>query len=239
MRHHILMGDVIGSASHDATTLRTGLAKLIADGNDAHRADLLSPMTTTLGDEFQGVCGSCAGLVAIIFALEEALIEAGGWFRLHYVAHLGAIDTPINPDIAYGMMGPGLTRARSLLGRKMRSRPRFTFDYADDGISSVLNSAFRVVDSIASRWQPEDCALIIEMIRSGSDKAVAERLGRDRSLIWKRRRTLRVSDYADVKQAMLAFAGLVDARLLRYAETETETETGAGGGAISRRVPEA
>lgn len=41
-------------------------------------------------------------------------------FKLHYVGHYGEIQTPINREIAYEMMGPGLTQARALkLGTRL------------------------------------------------------------------------------------------------------------------------
>lgn len=67
-----------------------------------------------------------------LFVYEEECLKQEYDFKLHYALSYGDIDTEINPDIAYEMMGPGLTKARKLLYNKSRSRKRFEFDLENE-----------------------------------------------------------------------------------------------------------
>jgi len=57
-KYFILMGDVIGSRGFDATKLRRQLKSLLSACNGDLKTEILSPYTTTLGDEFQGIAMS-------------------------------------------------------------------------------------------------------------------------------------------------------------------------------------
>lgn len=213
MRYHIVMGDVVASSALEARVLRKELKALVSACNDANRKQILSPLTITLGDEFQGVAASLTAAIQLILFLEEQTLKRNLPFRLHYVAHFGNIETAINPDIAYEMLGPGLTRARSILATKMKNRPRFTFAYDDELTANTLNDLFFVLEHISARWHEQDYALIYDMINLDSDREVAEKNGRDRSLVWKRRSTLRISEYRHQKRAITLLAEHFDARL--------------------------
>ena len=129
--YFIVMGDVMGSRRLDATKLRQQLKTLLSASNRDLNTEILSPYTTTLGDEFQGVARSLRGVAECIFYWEETRIKKENNFGIRYVAHYGEIQTPINTEVAYGMMGPGLTKARALLTDKRRGQPRFSFDLPD------------------------------------------------------------------------------------------------------------
>lgn len=201
------MGDVIQSRRHRAGTLKANLKELVTSCNEALSEQILSPYTITLGDEFQGVASSLQGIVRSLFFLEEARLEHGYGFRLHYIAHRGEIQTPINPSIAYEMMGPGLTKARELLTRKQRNRPRFHFDLPDQALAKNLNRLFRVVEGLDERWQQDDYALISAMLRESNNETVASEHGKNRSQIWKRRKSLLIEEYRLIKEVILDVVG--------------------------------
>lgn len=123
----IFMGDVVNSSDYDGELLSKGLKELVESTNKKFSKDILSPLTITLGDEFQGVLNSVSTGIDLLFHLEEELLITEPDFKLHYVLLLGEIETEINPDIAYEMMGKGLTEARKMLSSKKRNRKRFRF----------------------------------------------------------------------------------------------------------------
>jgi len=203
-KYYILMGDVIGSRRHNARALAKQLGALIARCNHALGPKTLSPYTVTLGDEFQGVSTSLFGVVETIVWLEEAILRSGYEFKLHYVAHWGEIDTPINPLIAHGMMGPGLTRARAVLTEKHKERPRIAFDFAPSPATAILNDvAFALAGNI-DIWKRKDFELVVSMIDTPDNAEVAQQHDRDRTTVWRRRKHLRVADYIHLKSALLA-----------------------------------
>jgi hypothetical protein len=208
--YHIFMGDVVASSALDQIDLQAQLKKLIRDTNEKRKAGILSPYTITLGDEFQGVARSLSGLVETVFFLEEEILRKQYTFKLHYVAHWGEITTRINRNVAYEMMGPGLANARAKLTSKRRRRPRFIFEYGDRQKDQILNGIFLVIENIIDRWKPRDFSLILDMIKLESDSKIAAKRKRDRSLIWRRRETLRVDDYAELKASLMEIAKLLD-----------------------------
>ncbi|MCH8486576.1 MAG: SatD family protein [Candidatus Cyclonatronum sp.] len=204
----ILMGDVSASRELDAAKLQTALRELVEKTNEQFKPETPSPYTITLGDEFQGVTQSLHSGIRTIFYMEENRLLLPVPFRLHYVLHQGFIETAINPDKAWGMMGEGLTRARELLTDKGRNRRRYTISLPTEAAphAAQLNRNFAVLDGIISRWNPDDYELIFDMIQNESDAEVGKLHGKDRTQIYRRRKTLMINEYNLLKQAV--FAGL-------------------------------
>lgn len=203
---YILMGDIIASSSYQAASLREAFLSQIEACNQALEAEILSPYTVTLGDEFQGVAASMQAAVQAIFYLEEGLLGAGQPFKLRYVAVHGDIDTPLNRQKAHTMMGAGLTRARQMLTDKRRGQPRFRFDLSDGAAAKQFERLFTVHDGITDRWSSADAELISDMIAFPHNAEVGRRHGKDRSQIWKRRKHLLIEEYRVLKAAILHMA---------------------------------
>ena len=204
-KQFILMGDVVSSSEYNAEELREGLKQIVDLCNQQFKSDILSPLTITLGDEFQGVVKSAHAGVSILFFLEEASLKIAPFFKLHFVLHHGLIDTKINPDIAYEMMGSGLTEARQLLSDKKRGRARFKFALQDDHSSTQLGRLFEVLDTIILNWKKDDYPLILDMIQNANNKEVGELHDKNRDQIWKRRKTLMIEEYNHLKTFILNY----------------------------------
>ncbi len=200
--HYILMGDVIGSTRLDAKKLRRQLKSLLSKCNQDLENEILSPYTTTLGDEFQGIAKSLRSVSESIFHVEHIRVQRRYDFRLRYVAHYGEIETPINRDIAYGMMGPGLTRARAFLTKKGRGRSRFFFDFPNQELALNLTRLSTVIEGLTDRWNPQDYLLILDMIANQDNEFVARKHKKNRSQVWKRRKHLLVKEYGAIKAVM-------------------------------------
>jgi hypothetical protein len=201
-KQYILMGDVVSSKDYDSNTLQKQLRTLTDHCNETLKEELLSPYTITLGDEFQGIPDSLKTSIKTLFFYEEECLQLSLDFKLHYVIHFGEIETEINPDIAYEMMGPGLTRARELLSTKKRDRKRFQFLLENETLSLQLNRLFEVLDSIIQSWKQDDFSLILDMIHNENNAEVGEKHGKNRDQIWKRRKTLMIHEYNLLKQVI-------------------------------------
>jgi len=201
--NYILMGDVVSSKDYDSQTLQKQLHNITESCNKALRNDLLSPYTITLGDEFQGIPNTLLTAIRTLFFYEEECLRQNLDFKLHYVVHYGKIDTKINPEIAYEMMGPGLTKARELLGSKKRDRKRFQILLDNKVLTQQLNRLFEVLDSIIRSWKIDDYLLILDMINNDNNAEVGEKHDKNRDQIWKRRKTLMVHEYNLIKKAIV------------------------------------
>ncbi|MEX2602460.1 MAG: SatD family protein [Balneolaceae bacterium] len=203
--YYILMGDVIGSSKYEPERLGKRLKNLVQSANEDLGDRTLSPYTVTLGDEFQGVTESLASGVETFFYFEEQRLARELEFKLHYVLHFGIIETEINPETSYGMLGKGLTQARNQLTAKKRDRKRFNFSLMSDEESEQLTRIFDVFDGITERWKQDDFLLILDMIRNDSDQEVGEKNNKDRSQIYRRRKTLLINEYNQLKQFILTY----------------------------------
>jgi len=196
------MGDIVSSRKYRQGELNQTFAHLVSHCNEEMASGILSPYTITLGDEFQGIAKSLRSAVESIFCFEETCLRKLLTFNVRFVLVYGGIDTPINEKIAYGMMGPGLSKARGLLTDKKRGTSRFLFDLPDNTLSLQLTRIFSVLESVVEEWHKKDFPLIVDMLANENNKEVGNKYGKDRSQIWKRRKSLRISEYEILKQVI-------------------------------------
>ncbi|HRF81385.1 MAG TPA: SatD family protein [Flavobacteriales bacterium] len=206
--HFILMADIIRSSEASVPADLIKRFKAVVDqANKEHPDRSLSPLTITLGDEFQGVMASLQAAVATIVDLEEALLRGKPQFKLRYVIVQGTISTPIVKENAHGMLGTGLTRARQTLTdlKKVRDR-RFQFLLNDKRLEAQLSDCFQLFRSIVDRWDEKDKPLASAFLYMGGYREVAIGLRKDPSLMWRRRRSLRMDDYGAARRLLLSLA---------------------------------
>lgn len=198
----IIMADVIQSRKLGQAELGRQLVAFTARLNAMRRDSIRSPLTVTLGDEFQGVARDLQAGGQLLFAAEELRLRENCAFQLRYVIYEGVIETAINTENSHGMLGAGLTAARTILARKDRARPHIYFHLQDARLTYLLNRLGRLLWTLLKDWKRNDYQLIADMITPDDDAAVARRWGKDRSQIWKRRRSLRIPDYIDLKEVI-------------------------------------
>ncbi|WP_426092692.1 SatD family protein [Flavobacterium sp. DSR3-2] len=200
MKHYILMADIINSGKKEQKPLMEDFKNLIAEVNQIYKADILSPLTITLGDEFQGVIKNLAASIQIILTLEENSIHNKLNFKLRYVLNQGEIETPVNEKIAYEMLGSGLTEARLKLNDSKYKKFRFNIAIDDVLQQSILNDAFIIFENITDKWSlKNDYELASNFIQFKDYKIVSEKMNKTRSLIWKREKSLHMESYNAAK----------------------------------------
>ncbi len=200
-KYLILMGDVIGSRRKDQLMLINSFKETIDAVNKEKKNGFLSPMTITLGDEFQSVIKNLSAALEIIFSIEEKIATNGKNFKLRYILEEGEIETPLNRKIEYGMLGSGLATAREHLESSKDTRTRFAFYLDNKKRSMALDDAFLVFQGILDDWKIDKDYRIIGMFLQHKDyKQVAEAANKDRSLMWKRERSLKLDQYFATKQ---------------------------------------
>lgn len=198
-RRFILMADVIKSTHMNAPRLMRDFKEIASQINRQSPEAFYSPITITLGDEFQSVVHSLKSGTDAILSFEEAIINERKDFKLRYALNFGEINTPINKQAAYGMLGPGLLETRSFLARMKDSRDRFFFHLEDPDLSGKMNMIFRLYQMVVDAWRIKDFPVIAEFLKNQDYKAVADKLKKDRSLMWKRERSLNIAAYITIK----------------------------------------
>jgi hypothetical protein len=193
------MADVVHSGEHNGSQLMDSFKEIVNSVNSAYESEILSPLTITWGDEFQGVISSLEVGISIIIHLEEEMIHQGADYKLRYVLLYGEIETSINTTVAYEMLGSGLTDARKKIERlKSQNNERILISIPSD-LRIPLNKSLLIYTRLIDGWKYSDFPLISAFIKAIGYKAVAENLGKDRSLMWRRSKSLRMDDYFDIK----------------------------------------
>lgn len=198
-KQFILMGDIVKSSQYEGRELHKDFRALVDFCNNKQASGILSPYTITLGDEFQGIAKDLRSAIESIFFFEESILKMMFCFKIRYVLHYGEIDTPLNREIAYGMLGNGLIKARKMLSTKRRDRRKYQFDLENYILSRQFNKLFYVLEGFARGWSRKDFTLIFDMLRKDNDNEIATKYGKNRSQIWKRRKHLYIEEYKTIQ----------------------------------------
>jgi hypothetical protein len=161
------MADIINSSEHDQQKLMKNFKKIVSSTNQHNNEKLLSPLTITLGDECQGLSRTLSDSIEIIFELKRKAILSEPRFSLRFSCVYGEIDTPINKESAYGMLGQGLTNARKLLNEKSRDQPNLQIDVQNPLIEGLLKNSFEILYLTETlNWVNKDKNIINDFIYS-------------------------------------------------------------------------
>ncbi|SNS70937.1 SatD family (SatD) [Ekhidna lutea] len=191
-KRHILMADVVGSNQKDSNELMADFQMLVSYTNKIYRESIESPLTITLGDEFQGIVSSALVGIDIILAMEEYILEEEFDFKLRYVLYEGLVETPINPEVAHEMLGSGLTNARKRLNEMKKDTSRF---YISTKSSTELNKMMKVTQHFIDGWHPKDRSTVSGFLQGHDYKALAKIHQKDESTLWRRRKSLAIDEY--------------------------------------------
>lgn len=203
-KYYIVIGDIVSNSSHSEAELNRHFETLVIDANRHLHDDILSPYTITLGDELQGVSASLECAVKSVFYMEEELLKRKLTFKLRYVIYYGEITTEISTRIAHGMLGSGLAKARQIITDKRRDRPKFSIALPERKQSEQINLCFRLIEGLTGMWNPKDYNMIHDMIINSSNKEVGLKYNKNRSQIWKRRKTLGIEKYITAKKLLFS-----------------------------------
>lgn len=203
------MCDVLNSREKDQKNLIENFRDCKNYINNKYKKNILSPLTITLGDEFQGIIKNLSNSIKIILDLEEFIIKNNFPMKLRYVLYFGEIETEINSDIAYEMLGNGLTDSRRIINNMKENDSRFYIDTKEESKNSILNNGFNILQNIVDKWKIEkDHEIIDSLIEFKDYKIVSEKLNKNRSLVWKREKNLSISSYTSAKEILLVISNI-------------------------------
>ncbi len=206
--HHIIMADIISSRHiHKNDDFMHQFKALVKLANTEFAHHIISPLTITLGDEFQGIVNSTKTLFDLLFFLEEQIIEAHYPYGLRYSLVFGEIETEINKEIAYEMYGPGLTRAREALTTAKETGDNY-FIAINEHLDDQLRLCMKLYQSIKSEWKLSEFEIVSAFLKHKDYKDL-KRIGlyKTRSGAWKKGKSLRIDEYNIVKQLVFQIIG--------------------------------
>lgn len=204
MKYPILMADIVDSRKADQILLINEFKRAVHYINNRWEMSIMSPLTITLGDEFQGVIKDMESCYKLVFDMEEFIIEHSLSIKLRYVMNYGIIETPINRDIAYEMLGDGLTQAREQLNKLKSSSNRFMIlSDKNEMNSAVISDLFLLYGSYIDSWKLNEYRLVSEFLKNKDYKVVANNLGMNKSSTWRRYKSLHIEEYNTTKDLIL------------------------------------
>jgi hypothetical protein len=149
----VVMGDIVGSQSSESkTALSRVFNSAVAAANKKFRSVLVSPLTITLGDEFQGLAKNTSLGFDIVTDLRLSLLCNNVSCR--FVLGTTKLDTKVNPAKAWNMMGEGLAQARKRLNDKSDANAyRFSIG-GDLARQRLLDAIGLSLTTVEQRWTP-------------------------------------------------------------------------------------
>src|SRR5690606_12481836 len=156
MMNFVLMADIQGSSGKSGKEVMFGFKKIVEKANHSFSNEIQSPLTITLGDEFQGVMRSLKGSLETIFFLEEEIIKSNSIFDLRYVLNYGIIETDLNPERSYEMLGPGLSHARPLLEKIKGDNRKILVNGLGKKKDLEFNLVFELYQTLKEGWPGKD-----------------------------------------------------------------------------------
>lgn len=136
-------------------------------------ANLLSPYTLTLGDEFQAVYSKADNLFNDVWEIMSGLYPHKARFALG----VGTLTTPVNPKRAIGMDGPAFHFARN--GISELKETSYLMKIAGEEIPhlSLLNNCLYLVSQSAANWSANRFQVLTGLLKGWSRKKIAGQLG--------------------------------------------------------------
>jgi hypothetical protein len=209
--HAVVMGDLVSSedtASIEALHDRFNSA--VQWANATHGPMIVSPLTITLGDEFQGLCATLEGGLGVVRDLRARLLTNGVGCR--FVVGAVRLETPVNPARAWNMMGPGLAGSRQRLADK-RDANAYRFELrGQPELQALMEAVGASLTQIEDSWTDRQREVVLAL-RAESAAPLAARLGMSPQTLYKIRRAGRFDLYERQWAALEAMAARLDRAL--------------------------
>lgn len=158
--HVVLMGDLVSSErAASVTHLHEVFNAAINAANRDEQPKLVSPLTITLGDEFQGICANLSDGMHVL-----RLLSARMWLEnveCRFVLGVIGLETPINHERAWNMMGPGLAASRERLADK-RDANAYRFELPGQrGMETLMEAIGASITEIEHDWTARQREIIL------------------------------------------------------------------------------
>lgn len=190
------MGDIVESGKAESTKeLHRKFNRGVAKFNKKYGDEIVSPLTITLGDEFQGLVDRLSNAFNIMH--ETRLHFLGQNIKTRFVLGRAFIKTRINPEKAWNMMGPGLAEARKRLNDKSDpSAYRFSFGETPV-LENNLNAMGYVLTDIEDGWTETQRDYVLYVFANEKKKLadIAEKLNVSERNIYKVLKAAKMSLY--------------------------------------------
>jgi len=192
-QHIVLIGDLIASkelGDKDRERYQSNLTEEVSCINQ-RSLSLVSPLTITLGDEFQAVYNDLSAVLADSWSILEVMHPVGVRFSIG----IGEIHTPINSEQALGMDGPAFHAARDGMGKIKESGRIYNIrlgspaDQPEESLAlvSLVNDSLQLLSSEVMTWKKTRLQILVMLDKGLSVKKIADEISISESAVYKNR----------------------------------------------------
>lgn len=192
-RHIVLIGDLVGSKElgyKERKKFQAILTDKISQLNKESDS-IISPLTITLGDEFQAVYKNMSALLADSWSILTALHPVG----VRFSVGIGEIYTPLNTEQTLGMDGPAFHSARDGMDQVKKSGGTYCVKLgssknqsdAAQSLVSLVNYSLMFLSNEMGNWKVTRLQVLTMLDDGLSIKEIAEEIGISESAVYKNR----------------------------------------------------
>lgn len=207
--HTVLMGDIVESETFPSREhLHVVFNTSVDAANQKHGNDIASPLTITLGDEFQGLLFSRAAAFQVAHEMRLGLLSEG--VKCRFVIGDVQLETPLNQTAAWNMLGRGLAEARGRLEEKQDPNA-YRFSFPQDGdLPPLLDAIGSSLTFIEEGWTERQGTYVRESLLLALNVAeIADRNGVSKRAVYK---GLEAANLKLYQRQLDAIAGFLKAR---------------------------
>jgi len=171
MLYLVIIGDIIKSRElNNRYQVQQEFDSAVHETQMTYGEGLISPITLTIGDEFQSVMRNGRGLFRIIDDLDLKMRPV----QLRYGIGIGTINTAINSEISIGMDGPAFHMARDALEYCRKEEIRYNFRFEDHDLEQRVNILLNWIDASTKNWSDEKRNILIYKEKTYTQVKIAE-----------------------------------------------------------------
>lgn len=173
-QYFVIIGDMVQSREiRERQKVQEAFQQALQRVQQEYERGIVSPLTLTIGDEFQAVLNKADRFFFMINRLEEYLPE----IRFRYGLGVGTISTTLNRQAAIGMDGPAFHFARQALEQARQYQRRIVFACTQSKVTKRIDLLFHWIDVVTSTWSKEKRRILrLSQLRL-TQKAIAEAIG--------------------------------------------------------------
>lgn len=195
-RYVALMGDLVDSEGAQSRARLHRLFNAAIDRENERSQGIVSPLTITLGDEFQGLALSFRDALEIAQRIRVRLLTDN--VECRFAIGLVSLASPLNTTNAWNMLGPGLADTRDRLNEKSDdSAYRFFLpSRRDQLLARLMDGIARALTSTERNWTDRQRAIVWgSVVEEESAKVLSEAFGGTSRNIYKLREAARIEAY--------------------------------------------
>lgn len=213
-KYAVVMGDIVGSEKAPSRVeMHDRFNEVTLAANKRFAKAIASPLTITLGDEFQGLTHTHVSAFEIAATMRLDLLTAG--VRCRFVVGTVELETALNKSHAWNMLGTGLAEARDKLNDKADPNAyRFSFS-GPPLLVNLLETLGWSASSLEESWARTQLAYsVIAINEHPSIERIAKKFGISDTSVYKTLRTARLDLYKAQRSAILQALGEIDRGLV-------------------------